>query len=75
MSQLNSQIAHNTDPKDLLTDVRRAVAPEASSPVSRVVVPRSDSKSAVGQDRRDTSKEPSLLVAAASLGQQPPRWL
>ncbi len=67
VKQLNGQVALNPEPRQLLNDVREAVAPEARSPIARVVVPKADSKVA-NQFGSVSSKDPSKIATIATIG-------
>ena len=68
LEQLNAQVASNPEPKQLLEDVRRVLAPEVVSPVRRTVVPKTDSKVANNFGDSSASKGPSKIAAVATLG-------
>ena len=67
VKQLNGQVALNPEPRQLLNDVREAVAPEVRSPIARVVVPKADSKVA-NQFGSVSSKDPSKIATIATIG-------
>jgi len=67
VEHLNEQVAPNPDARQLLEDVQQAVAPEMSSPIARVTVPKTDSKVAKKAGEVD-EQGPNKVLAFTVLG-------